>query len=86
MSGQRFYLAGLAAGALGLVCLLGAVLRLSAPPEQQGAVSLGEPARTAPAPARDGDKATPRDQRPPVRLWRGPAPSTHPPKARKALA
>ena len=87
---------GLAAGAIGLACLLGAVLRASAlPPEQS--VSLreahpGQHPRSVPARSRDGasdDKGlqeAPKERRPPVRLWRGPTPEKHPPRPRKALA
>ena len=80
----------LAAGAIGLACLLGAVLHSTAQIMSADALSFKESGRRA-APARSRDpepaKASPaREHRPPIRLWRGPSPDKHPPKPRKALA
>jgi len=83
---------GLAAGAVGLVCLLGVVVLRStavATPNA-GTVTLQDaqnPPRSTPTRSREGaDKPGRKDQPPPVRLWRGPTPEKHPPRARKALA
>ena len=81
---------GLAAGAVGLVCLLGVVLRsTAAATPNAGTVSLQDtqsPPRSTPTRSREADKPGRKDQPPPVRLWRGPTPEKHPPRARKALA
>ena len=87
---------GLAAAALGLAGLLGAVLHSAAqPPERRvGVISVqqhhGPLGRPAPTRARDDqrdvDKEFPKERRPPVRLWRGPTPEKAPPKPRRAMA
>src|SRR5437660_11284056 len=87
---------GLLAGAVGLACLLGAVLRLSAVPQDAPRAANRHDAergpRSTPVRSRDGapeeqDRASPpREHRPPVRLWRGPTPEKHPPRPRRALA
>ena len=82
---------GLAAGAVALACLLGAVLHSTAQSMSLDAgLSWKESGqRRAPTRLRDADpdKAGPaHEHRPPIRLWRGPSPEKHPPKPRKALA
>ena len=82
---------GLAAAAMGLVVLLGTVLRLSAAPVASTGITLrdssGRPEPTR-APGRELAPEKPsHDRRPPVRLWRGPTPErAKPHRARKALA
>ena len=80
---------GVAAGAVGLVCLLGAVLHSTAA-ASPGAATVSQqdaqnPVRSSPTRTRDADKPR-KDQPPPIRLWRGPTPEKHPPRPRKALA
>ena len=83
--------AGLAATAVALALLLGAVLRMTAPSATASA-SMGDGARhPEPQPRRDRgphpDKSTtPDEKRPPVRHWRGLTPELQPPKPRRAAA
>jgi hypothetical protein len=82
---------GLLGCAIAFASLLGAVLHFSARPPGSPSVTLREPQpRAVPARTREGHepgKANPKEeQRPPVRLWRGPTPDKHPPRPRRALA